>query len=58
MIIPDIKKHEDGSATIVAELTKLEMQVLVEAGFIKILEDYIKKDAENVSELTGDSSGK
>jgi hypothetical protein len=49
MIIPDIKRHEDGSATIIAELTKLEMQTLIEAGFIKILEDYTR-GVDNVSE--------
>lgn len=44
MRLNNLVEHEDGSATVNLDLTLEEAQALMEAGFIKLLEDYIERD--------------
>lgn len=57
MTVKKVIRNSDGSANIDLHLTQLELEVLVTAGFTKILEDYIE-GIENVSDPEPSGSGK
>jgi hypothetical protein len=42
MTVEKVIRNSDGSANIELNLTQMELEVLVSAGFTKILEDYIE----------------
>lgn len=44
MKVINLIENDDGSATVNLDLTLEEAQALMEAGFIKLLEDYIERD--------------
>lgn len=56
MTVEKIIQNSDGSANIELNLTRLELEVLISAGFTKILEDYIE-ETENVFNPERDRGG-
>lgn len=56
MTVKNIVRNIDGSANIELNLNQLELEVLVTAGFTKILEDYIE-GIDNEPVIDRDSSG-
>lgn len=44
MIIVEIKERKDGSALVTFDMTKKEQKLLIERGFIGLLEDKIEED--------------
>ena len=45
MIVKTITENEDGTATIICEFTQAEIRACVEVGFLRLLEEYLKKNA-------------
>lgn len=47
MKVLNMDEHRDGSATVELEIENGEKELLIEAGFIKVLEDYIQQREED-----------
>jgi hypothetical protein len=45
MIVKTITENEDGTATITCDFTAAEISACVEVGFLRLLEEYLKKNA-------------
>ena len=45
MIVKTITENEDGTATIICDFTQAEIRACVEVGFLKLLKDYLDKNA-------------
>jgi hypothetical protein len=43
MKVEELKEHEDGSATVILEMSDEERKLLIEVGVNKLLMDYIAK---------------
>ena len=49
MEVIDLTEHEDGSATVVLDVTEQEKSLLIQVGFVQVLKDSIA--AEKAREL-------
>jgi len=45
MIVKTIVENEDGTATIICDFTQAEVLACVELGLLKLLQDYLDKNA-------------
>ena len=45
MIVKTITENEDGTATITCDFTAAEISACVEVGFLRLLEEYLKKNS-------------
>jgi hypothetical protein len=45
MIVKTIVENEDGTATITCDFTAAEVSACVEVGFLRLLEEYLEKNA-------------
>jgi len=45
MIVKTVTENEDGTATITCDFTQAEIRACVEVGFLRLLEEYLKKNA-------------
>ena len=45
MIVKTITENEDGTVTILCDFTAAEVRACVEVGFLKLLKDYLDKNA-------------
>lgn len=45
MQVMSIVENEDGTMTIVCDFTQAEIKACVEVGFLKLLEEYLEKNA-------------
>jgi hypothetical protein len=45
MIVKTITENKDGTVTIVCDFSEAEIRACVEVGFLKLLKDYLNKNA-------------
>lgn len=45
MIVKTITENENGTATIICDFTQAEIRACVEVGFLRLLEEYLEKNA-------------
>ena len=45
MIVKTITENEDGTATITCDFSAAEIRACVEVGFLKLLKDFLEKNA-------------